>query len=159
MSDSRRDRNEGGEATGDDPSVGAEGRTSDGWWRERVGRGVGLLVVEDNDHARRALCELLEREGIETYESIDKKRALEVFAAHGASVDAALVDWSLPDGNGTDLVERLRSEAPDLPVVYVSGVDRADGSLDDALAAPRTVFLRKPLDPDELIASLRTIVP
>lgn len=116
-----------------------------------------LLVVDDHDMARRAICTLLEQEGVETYESLDGAGALATFEESSADIDCALVDVSLPDGAGTELVDRLRTMADDLPVVFISGLDPAGISDRRALEGPRTRFLRKPVDPEHLLASLRKI--
>ncbi len=43
-----------------------------------------------------------------------------IFSAdeHGA----ALIDWNLPDGKGTDVAKKLRGKNPTLPIVFLSAV-------------------------------------
>lgn len=35
---------------------------------------------------------------------------------------AALIDWNLPDGKGTDVAQNLRSHNPSLPIIFLSAV-------------------------------------
>ncbi|MEM9693701.1 MAG: sigma-54 dependent transcriptional regulator [Myxococcota bacterium] len=67
-----------------------------------------------------------------------------------ASYDLALFDVALPDGNGVELLERLRGAGHTLPVVMMSG----HASVDAAVRATKlgaTDFLEKPLSTDRLL--------
>ncbi len=66
------------------------------------------------------------------------------------SYDIALFDVSLPDGDGVDLLKRLRAAGNDLPVVMMSG----HATIDAAVRATRLGaldFLEKPLSTDRLL--------
>ena len=66
------------------------------------------------------------------------------------SYDIALFDVSLPDGDGVDLLKRLRATGNELPVVMMSG----HATIDAAVRATRLGaldFLEKPLSTDRLI--------
>jgi two-component system, NtrC family, nitrogen regulation response regulator NtrX len=103
-----------------------------------------VLVVDDEPNIRRMLCQLLEAEGYRTVQAADADGALRAAEAEGP--DVVLLDLVLPGAAGLDLLERLRSVAPRVPVVMMSG--RA--SLSDAVRATKLGafhFLEKPLAP------------
>jgi DNA-binding NtrC family response regulator len=69
------------------------------------------------------------------------------------SYDIALFDVSLPDGDGVQLLERLREQGVELPVVMMSG----HASIDAAVRATRfgaIDFLEKPISTDRLLLVL-----
>jgi len=66
------------------------------------------------------------------------------------SFDLALFDVALPDGNGVEMLERLRAAGNDVPVIMMSG----HATVDAAVRATRlgaTDFLEKPLSTDRLL--------
>src|SRR6187551_871888 len=81
-----------------------------------VGR---VLVVEDEPELRRLVRRSLMRLGHEVIEALDGRAALEL--AREQHFDVVVSDVGMPDLTGMELLERLRSECPDLPVVLVSG--------------------------------------
>jgi DNA-binding NtrC family response regulator len=69
------------------------------------------------------------------------------------SFDIALFDVSLPDGDGVGLLQRLRTQGSDLPVVMMSG----HATVDAAVRATRfgaIDFLEKPVSTDRLLLVL-----
>ncbi len=74
-------------------------------------------------------------------------------AVRAGGVDAALLDLSLPDARGVEVVDALLAAAPALPVVVLSGRD--EPGLDEALAARGVGFVRKGDEEAELGPALR----
>ncbi len=83
---------------------------------------LNILLVED-DHAYAALItELLERHGAASVTHCLRMRdALASLAEH--RFDALLLDLSLPDGWGLDLMAEVRENAPEMPVLVLTGRD------------------------------------
>ena len=101
---------------------------------------AALLIVEDDDTIREALCDLFSEEhtcsAVETAE-----RALECLEAESYVV--VLTDGSLPGMSGRRLLERIKRRWPNTPVIIISGSD------DDAYAQSLTKigvfeYLKKP---------------
>ena len=67
-----------------------------------------ILVVEDHDDSRRAIARLLELNGHEVLDAGDGLSALEL--AQSESFELALIDISLPDMDGVELLTRLRRD-------------------------------------------------
>ncbi|HEY0970600.1 MAG TPA: response regulator [Gemmatimonadales bacterium] len=112
-----------------------------------------LLVEDDSDHAW-ALSELLEPAGYVVSCVGTLRDALS--AAREERFDAVLLDVGLPDGDGLELVRRMRLDEPpnDVPVIVVSGRE-ADGTFQD----PRLVdWIPKPFGSDRLRRALHHAV-
>ncbi len=115
-----------------------------------------VLIVDDEPNIRRMVGALLRGEGYEVREAPDGATALAL--AGEAEPDVALLDLMMPGGlDGLQLLERLREQRPDLPVVMMSG--RAD--LADAVRATKlgaAQFLEKPLTPEGLLLALGSAI-
>ena len=111
-----------------------------------------VLIVDDEPNIRRMVGALLAGEGYEVRDAPDGATGLD--AARAAEPDVALVDLMMPGAvDGLGLLERLREQLPDLPVVMMSG--RA--ALGDAVRATKLgafTFLEKPLTPEGVLLAI-----
>lgn len=111
---------------------------------------VTVLVVEDDPHSRALLDHFLSDRGYTVLTAALGADALDL--AHRAQ--AVLLDVGLPDVDGWHVAETLRSDLPDLPVIFVTGSGEvADKLLGFDLGAED--YLVKPYDLNELEARLR----
>jgi two-component system KDP operon response regulator KdpE len=113
-----------------------------------------VLLVEDELPMRRVLRSAVGAQGYRVWEAGSVNEALHAFAAH--SPQAVLLDLGLPDGEGFDLVTRIR-EASDVPIIVISArgderdqVRALDGGAND--------YVTKPFREAELLARLRAIL-
>ncbi len=81
--------------------------------------------------------------------------ALEMIEAVGDSPRALYIDLALPDMPGEAVIASARARWPELPVVVASGAWDAH---ECARAAAATLFLEKPIQIEELIATLYAVV-
>ncbi len=79
-----------------------------------------VLVVEDNA-AESALVRAFMRDGDAASAEVATSLAEALAAIDRSSFDVAIIDVSLPDAEGIDVVRRVREHAPRLPVVVLSG--------------------------------------
>jgi DNA-binding response OmpR family regulator len=114
-----------------------------------------LLVVDDD-----VVVAMLLAMGLEDVEVVEASRATEgLQRAQASPPDAVIVDRTLPDGDGLDLVRSLRAGAStaELPIVVVTaGHDpmlRAN-----VLRAGADDYLPKPVDPGALAELVRALV-
>jgi PAS domain S-box-containing protein len=119
--------------------------------------GATILVVDDEAPVRELLCEFLERAGFAVLTAPGGAEALEILRSRGREIDAAVLDLAMPGLDGGSTVEALRGLRPDLPVLLVTGFSQ------DALGTrlpPSGVagILRKPFEPEELVAALRNVL-
>ena len=102
-----------------------------------------ILVVDDDPVIRFAISNFLRSKCMEVYEAENARRAREQFEA--ASPDAAILDFTLPDGDGLELLEHFKSADEDLPVIVLTG----QGSIELAVRAIKQgaeQFLTKPIE-------------
>ena len=108
------------------------------------------LVVDDQPAFRRLLQRVLEDAGWDVTVAGDGREALE--RARESTFDVVFSDVKMPKMDGHTLLDRLRSEQPDTPVILLT----AHGSVPDAVGAMRRGafdYLIKPLDdPDDVSA-------
>lgn len=112
-----------------------------------------LLFVEDDESNRVALAALLEDEGFKVDSTPSFEEASRLLRAASASYDAVLLDQTLLDGWGTNLIPLVRSALPKAKVLVLSGTVVSPTTLDEADGAlPKGVYF-----PD-LVARLRLML-
>ena len=111
------------------------------------------LLVEDDSIRRQELAEFLPGEGFAVHqvELVDEaEQALQ------SPFDLMVLDLDLPDGSGADLCRRLRPYLR-LGIVICSGLSDRELRL-SLLRAGADAFLVKPVDLEELAASLHSVL-
>ncbi|MCB1924101.1 MAG: response regulator [Gammaproteobacteria bacterium] len=78
-----------------------------------------VLIVDDDASLRQMLCWAFEDKGYYTWGAGDSASAID--AVRGLSFSFALIDYHLPDGDGLTLMQLLKSHAPRLRLVLMSG--------------------------------------
>ena len=109
---------------------------------------VKALVVDDDRHLQAALRLMLSRAGLDVTVAGDKGEALTAAAA--SAPDVVVLDLSLPDGDGIEVLAELRTWS-DVPVLVLTGATDPRRML-AAFEAGADDHLRKPFGPDELLA-------
>ncbi|MGC1331456.1 response regulator [Pseudomonas sp.] len=117
-----------------------------------------LLIVDDNAATRYALRRRLERHGYRILEAGTGTDGLALIAEH--TFDALILDVNLPDMSGFDIVRQLRAEPRTalLPVIHVSAASIQTGDIITGLDNGADAYLIHPVDPDVLLATLRTLL-
>jgi CheY-like chemotaxis protein len=89
---------------------------------EGTGRAGTVLLVDDEDAARRPAAERLRELGYAVLEARDGPEALRVLAAARPRPDLLVTDVGLPRGmNGRQVAEAARERLPGLPVLFITG--------------------------------------
>lgn len=109
-----------------------------------------ILLVEDDRAIARNLVLLLRAEGFEVVHAPTRAQALDQ-TARGA-FDLALVDISLPDGNGFSLLTEMR-EKQDVPVIFLTA-SGDEASVVTGLSLGADDYVTKPFRPRELMARI-----
>lgn len=112
-----------------------------------------LLVVEDDDHVASALVSVLGRHGFETTWARDGRSALD---ALGPAIDLVLLDLALPDMDGFDVCQRIRTVS-DAPVIMVTARSQLDARV-KGLEMGADDYLVKPYDVRELLARIDAVL-
>nr|WP_175428580.1 ATP-binding protein [Azospirillum argentinense] len=130
---------------------------------EGLSMAATVLLVEDEAQVRDFIRLTLEDMGMRVVCAADGTEALRAYADHGGAFDLLVTDLVMPQVGGASVARALRRENPDLPTVLMSGYPPETESLDDLLADPksggrRIVFLRKPINPDELADTIHALL-
>lgn len=113
--------------------------------------GQKILVIDDEIHIRRLLEGTLSRSGYQAVEATTAAEALE--EARRTKPDAILLDLGLPDRDGLEIIQLLKSLCP-APIIVVSARDATDQKV-AALDLGAHDYVTKPFDSEEVLARLR----
>ena len=123
-----------------------------------MNRDIQLLIVDDNAATRYALRRRLESHHYRVLEAGTGQEGLDLIASE--KIDGLILDVNLPDMSGFDIVRELRADPLTalLPVVHVSAASIETGDIITGLDAGADAYLIHPVDPDVLLATLRTLL-
>ncbi len=121
--------------------------------KDLTGRGT-VLLVEDEDAVRSFAARALGQRGYRVLEATTGTEALELFMSHNGDVDLVVSDVVMPEMDGPTLMKHLRSERPDVKIIFISGYaeDAFRRNLSDK---EDFMFLQKPFDLKELAAAVK----
>jgi PAS domain S-box-containing protein len=114
-----------------------------------------ILLVEDESAVRAASRRMLERQGFTVLEARHGADALLVWRDRKQDIDLVITDLRMPELGGRELVQQLRAESPELPVVYMSGY--SEQSVPDA-SMPRTAFVEKPFTMEMMVGTVHRVL-
>lgn len=83
--------------------------------------GATILLVEDERPVRSTVRRLLERHGYQVLEAANGLDALELVTLRGGEINLVLSDMVMPGMGGIELAGRVRTIAPKLPVLLMTG--------------------------------------
>ncbi|GGJ82939.1 DNA-binding response regulator [Pilimelia anulata] len=119
------------------------------------GSPVRVLVVDDEATLSELLSMALRYEGWETETAGDGAGA--VRAGRSFRPDAVVLDVMLPDMDGLEVLRRLRSEHPDLPVLFLTAKDSVEDRI-AGITAGGDDYVTKPFSLEEVVARLRGLI-
>lgn len=109
-----------------------------------------IFLVEDDEAIAKNLMLLLRAEGFTVTHAPTREKALA--ALEGSKFDLALVDISLPDGNGFAVCTEIK-EALGIPVIFVTA-SGDEASVVTGLNMGADDYITKPFRPREFIARI-----
>ena len=112
-------------------------------------------ICEDDPAIRRVVLEALRITGHDGVSAHDGGEAIRRFA-HDDTIDALVLDIGLPDADGRDVCQALRSAGQSAPVLFLTAL----GTVHDKLAgfsAGADDYLAKPFDVKELVARIEAL--
>lgn len=115
-----------------------------------------VLVVDDSPTVRQLVeLNLKKISGIRIVQAVDGKQALEKIASEKPSI--VLSDVNMPNMNGIELVEAIRTTDKTLPVVLIT-TKGEPGDAERGLAAGATAYITKPIDGAKLVETVRSLL-
>ena len=121
-----------------------------------MSQGARVLVVEDDDTLREALCDTIAFGGYEAVAAGNGREALR--RMDDGPVDMVISDVQMDEMDGHHLLREVRSRKPQMPFVMIT----AHGSVRDAVAAMRdgaTDYLLKPFEAQVLLDMVARMEP
>jgi DNA-binding NtrC family response regulator len=101
-----------------------------------------VLIVEDEDNARKGYEQLLQRWGCDVLGVASAEEALAKFASY--QPDTLIADVELPGMNGLDFLKQLGSELLDVPAIIITGKGSEERAV-AAIEAGAFWYIEKPL--------------
>ena len=116
-----------------------------------------ILVLDDNEDVRESMRLLLATMGYDAVASADAHEALELHSRQPA--DVLITDIFMPGIDGLEAIVAFRSRWPGLRIVAISGggVRAKRDYLGVAGEIGADVLMRKPVDPADLLDTLRKL--
>ena len=117
---------------------------------------IRIGIVDDHAIVRSGLKQYL-AEHVDlrvTGEAANGREALEL--VRGGEVDVLLLDLSMPDQSGVDVLSGIKARFPDLPVLILSGFPEAHYAT-TMLRQGASGYLNKECDPEEIVQAIRTV--
>jgi len=124
-----------------------------------IAPGLVVLMVDDTDANLAFKVSLLEPAGYQVLTAGGGEQAFEL--ARTRHVDLILSDVVMHEGNGFELLERVRSDVVlhAMPFIFLTATARDDASRDHGLALGADAYLVRPIEPESLLAALREQLP
>lgn len=110
-----------------------------------------IFLVEDDKEIAKNLALLLRSEGFTITQASTQRDAFDI--VNGNKFDLALVDISLPDGNGFSVCTEIK-ETQDIPVIFLTA-SGDEASVVTGLNMGADDYITKPFRPRELIARIK----
>lgn len=113
-----------------------------------------ILIADDDAHFRDLIEHVLRDAGFDARSVRNGCEALAFIA--NQRIDLLLLDGTMPDIDGFEVLRRLRAVAytRDLPVVMLTALRRAS-DITDAVNAGATDYVTKPVSPRDLVVRIR----
>ena len=112
---------------------------------------ANILLVDDNDDVREITALLLSDSGYNVVEAANGQTALCIMDGN-PEIDLLIVDEFMPEMSGIELVERARSQRPELKAIFITG-NVNPGRLSGKF--PDEIVLIKPFSMDQLVFAVR----
>ncbi len=115
-----------------------------------------ILVVEDDDDMRQLMCMTLDRQGYEVTVAEDGIKGYEL--AIESPPDLIITDIHMPSADGVHLIRRVRdTEAlAATPILVTTGYGTGSAAL--ALSQGANAYERKPVEPENLLLTVRRLL-
>jgi adenylate cyclase len=119
-----------------------------------------ILVVDDQPDNLRTLVDQMERMAldIQALQETSARNALDI--ARMETPDLIITDWEMPDMDGIEFIRALQTDRKTrgIPVMMCTGIMTSSLNLKTALDAGALDYIRKPIDPLEFQARIRSML-
>jgi two-component system response regulator ArlR len=118
-----------------------------------------ILLVEDHADTAEMLSLILESEGYQVCSAQNATSALQILSGTEAGeISLILLDLTLPDMNGDELIRTVRNRKIRIPPVMIMSAKPAVSLEHAAQSIGAAGIIRKPFDVDSLLETVRNIL-
>ena len=114
-----------------------------------------VLVVDDDEHIRSFLVEVLDRLGYNSETAENGKKGLEKFRTGDFTM--IITDMRMPVMDGLTMLKQIRSGGSKIPIIVVTAFPTVSSAV-ESLIHGADYYLVKPVDIDALIAKMHKIL-
>ena len=114
-----------------------------------------ILLIDDDKNIRQTLAIVLQEEGYIVDMAECGKEAIE--KSFDNFYNLAIVDWRLPDIEGTVLITQLKETTPKMVKIMLTGYPSMSNAI-EAVNQHADAFLIKPVDVEELLKKIRELL-
>ena len=117
---------------------------------------IRVLIADDHPIVRKGLRELVAAQPDMTV-TAESGNGLEVLhLVESEPFDVVLLDISMPGMSGLEILQKIRPEHPNLPILVLSGFPETELAM-RTLRAGASGYLNKEMAPEELVAAIRLV--
>jgi two-component system cell cycle sensor histidine kinase/response regulator CckA len=118
------------------------------------GQGQTILVVEDEQITREAICAILETFNYRTLAATDGAEALRLFDYFGRDIALVISDMVMPGMTGATLYTRLQEKWPDIKMLIITGYPFSE---EDRFALRHGIvgWLQKPFEVEDIVTAVQ----
>ena len=110
-----------------------------------------ILVIDDDVEMRDVLFDLLSLDGYEVLLAADGSSGIERY--RNSLPELVITDLQMPNVNGIEVLEELKNEFPDTPIMVITGVSDMT-MIEEAIEHAANRILKKPFEVDELLTAI-----
>ncbi|OGR51418.1 MAG: hypothetical protein A2049_07490 [Elusimicrobia bacterium GWA2_62_23] len=115
-----------------------------------------ILVIDDDNHLRESLVEVLDMEGFSCTEAANAKNG--IASAKKNKPDVVIMDIQLPDSSGFQICQELRKFSKDFILIMMTGRFLSAEEKTQGLSLGADEYITKPFDIQELSIRIRQLL-
>ena len=112
-----------------------------------------LLVVDDEPPIRELLASYFTKHGYDVTTAADATETMRL--ADEVPLNLVILDVLLPDSDGLEVLEKLKSAHPNLPIIIITGIGFDEELLQEAIQKGASGYVSKTLPLDQLLMEVR----
>ena len=122
---------------------------------------INIFIIDDDPQNIKNYSKHIKIDkGFNLRSNTDSKTAYRLITSKVVDLPEIIItDWDMPKMNGIELIKMLKQNplTAQIPIIMATGIHKEDKHLEEALNAGARDFLRKPINPVELIARIKSV--
>lgn len=123
----------------------------------QLGGNETIMILEDEQQVLDIIENILKRKGYTVLTADNGNAAISQSQFAPGTIDLLITDLGIPDINGREVWDRLKTDHPDSRVLFISGYPEDFLPLQD-IGEGKKIFLQKPFGSDALLCRVREIL-